>query len=133
LVQSGEHLLSTMDSELSDLLCRAFEKQGMRIVLGTGVHSAGRVNGKLQVTLKTGEVPDMALFATGRLVDTEGLGLDGAGVKLNPRGVVEVDNHFQTSIEGTYAADDVIGPSLASVSTEQGRVATCQHSINNYR
>jgi len=102
VVQSGEHLLSTMDSELADLLRRAFEKQGMRIVLGTGVHTTGRVNGELQVTLKTGEVlrPDMALFATGRLVDTEGLGLDSAGVKLNPRGVVEVDNHFQTSIDG---------------------------------
>jgi NAD(P) transhydrogenase len=77
VVNSGEHLLGTMDSELSDLLRRAFEKQGMRIVLGTGVHSAGRVNGELQVTLKTGEVlrPDMALFATGRLVDTKGLGL----------------------------------------------------------
>jgi NAD(P) transhydrogenase len=127
VVHSGEHLLGTMDSELSDLLWTAFNKQGMRIVLGTGVHTAGRVNGELQVTLKTGEVlrPDMALFATGRLVDTEGLGLDAAGVKLNPRGVVEVNNHFQTSIEGIYAAGDVIGPSLASVSTEQGRVAAC--------
>ena len=127
VVNSGEHLLGTMDSELSDLLRRAFEKQGMRIVLGTGVHTAGRVNDELQITLKTGEVlrPDMALFATGRLVDTKGLGLDAAGVKLNPRGVVEVDNHFQTSIEGVYAAGDVIGPSLASVSTEQGRVAAC--------
>ena len=127
VVHSGEHLLGTMDSELSDLLRRAFEKQGMRIVLRTGVHTASRVNGELQVTLKTGEVlrPDMALFATGRLVDTEGLGLDAAGVKLSPRGVVEVDNHFQTSIEGIYAAGDVIGPSLASVSTEQGRVAAC--------
>ena len=127
VVNSGEHLLGTMDSELSDLLRRAFEKQGMRIVLGTGVHTAGRVNGELQITLKTGEVlrPDMALFATGRLVDTKGLGLDSAGVKLNPRGVVEVDNQFQTSIEGVYAAGDVIGPSLASVSAEQGRVAAC--------
>ena len=90
-------------------------------MLGTEVHTAGRVNGELQVTLKTGEVlrPDLALFATGRLVNTEGLGLDGAGVKLNPRGMVEVDNHFQTSVEGVYAAGDVIGPSLASVSTER--------------
>jgi NAD(P) transhydrogenase len=127
VVQSGERLLSTMDSELSDLLRRAFEKQGMRIVLGTGVHTADRVNGELQVTLETGEVlqPGMALFATGRLANTEGLGLDAAGVKLNPRGVVEVDKFFQTSIEGVYAAGDVIGPSLASVSTEQGRVAAC--------
>jgi NAD(P) transhydrogenase len=116
-----------MDSELSDLLRKSFEKQGMRIMLGTGVDTAGRVNGELQVTLKTGEMlrPGMALIATGRLVSTEGLGLDAAGVKLNPRGLVEVDNHFQTSIEGVYAAGDVIGPSLASISAEQGRVAAC--------
>ena len=68
VVHSGEHLLGTMDSELSDLLRRAFEKHGMRILLGTGVDTAGRVSGQLQVTLKSGEVfrPDMALFATGR-------------------------------------------------------------------
>jgi NAD(P) transhydrogenase len=116
-----------MDSELSDLLRKSFEKQGMRIMLGTGVDTAGRVNGELQVTLKTGEMlrPGMALIATGRLVSTEGLGLDAAGVKSNPRGLVEVDNHFQTSIEGVYAAGDVIGPSLASISAEQGRVAAC--------
>ncbi|HYX72291.1 MAG TPA: FAD-dependent oxidoreductase [Nitrososphaera sp.] len=127
VVQSGQHLLSTMDSELSGLLHRVFENQGMRIVLGTGVRAASRVNGELQVTLETGEVlrPDIVLFATGRLVNTEGLGLDAAGVKLNSRGMVEVDNHFQTSVEGIYAAGDVIGPSLASVSMEQGRVAAC--------
>ena len=127
VVNSGEHLLGNMDSELSDLLRKTFEKQGMRIVLGTGVDTVDRVNGKLQTTLKTGEVlrPGIALIATGRLVSTEGLGLEAAGVKLNPRGMVEVDNHFQTSVEGVYAVGDVIGPSLASISAEQGRVAAC--------
>ena len=127
VVQSGEHLLSTMDSEMSRLLCKVFENQGMRIVLGTKVRGAGRVNGELQVTLETDEVlrPDIVLFATGRTVNTEGLGLDAAGVKLNTRGMIQVDSHFQTSVEGIYAAGDVIGPSLASVSMEQGRVAAC--------
>lgn len=127
MVQSGKLLLSAMDSELSRLLCRVFENQGMRIVLGTGVRAAGRVNGKLQVTLETDEVlhPDIVLFATGRKVNTEGLGLEAAGIKLGPRGIIEVDNHFQTNVEGVYAAGDVIGPSLASISMEQGRVAAC--------
>jgi NAD(P) transhydrogenase len=116
-----------MDIEMSRLLLRAFEKQGMRIVLGTGVRAAGRVNNELQVTLETDEVlrPDIVLFAAGRTVNTEGLGLDAAGVKLNARGIIQVDNHFQTSVEGIYASGDVIGPSLASVSMEQGRVAAC--------
>ena len=52
VVHSGEHLLGTMDSEMSDLLRRTFEKQGMRFVLGTGVQTAGRVNGELQVFAK---------------------------------------------------------------------------------
>ena len=56
VVHSGARLLGTMDSELSRLLCRVFENQGMRIVLGTGVRAAGRVDGKLQVTLETDEV-----------------------------------------------------------------------------
>jgi NAD(P) transhydrogenase len=127
VVQSGKLLLGTMDSELSRLLYRVFENQGMRIVLGTGVRTAGRVNGELQVTLETNEVlhPDIVLFATGRNVSTEGLGLEAAGIKLGRRGKIEVDNHFQTSVEGIYAAGDVIGPSLASISMEQGRVAAC--------
>ena len=127
LVHSGALLLGSMDSELSRLLCRVFENQGMRIALGTGVRTAGRVDGELQVTLETDEVlrPDIALFATGRTVNTEGLGLDAAGVGLNARGMIQVDSHFQTSAEGIYAAGDVIGPSLASVSTEQGRVVAC--------
>ena len=131
VVQSGEHLLSTMDSELSRLLCKVFENQGMKIVLGTKVRGAGRVDGELQVTLETDEVlrPDIVLFATGRTVNTEGLGLDAAGVKLNTRGMIQVDSHFQTSVEGIYAAGDVIGPSLASVSMEQGRVAAC-HALD---
>jgi dihydrolipoyl dehydrogenase len=69
--------------------------------------------------LKTGEIlrPDMVLVATGRLVNTEWLGLDPLGVKLNTRGVVEVDNHFQTSIEGIYAAGDVINGCSVIVAT----------------
>ena len=64
------------------MLRRAFEKQGMRIVLGR-VHTAGRVNGEPQITLKTGEVLAGHGAVCDRLVDTKGLGLDSAGVKLN--------------------------------------------------
>ena len=127
VIQSGEQLLNSMDSEMSNLLYKVFEKQGIKIMLGTRVRTAIRVDGELQVTLKNDEVlrPDIVLFATGRTVNTEDLGLDVVGVQLNPRGAVQVDSHFQTNVEGIYAAGDVIGPSLASVSMEQGRVAAC--------
>jgi NAD(P) transhydrogenase len=54
------------------------------------------------------------------------LGLEAAGVKVTPRGLIEVDNNLRTSAPNIYAAGDVIGPpALASTSMEQGRRAAC--------
>jgi NAD(P) transhydrogenase len=127
LVHTGDRLLRTMDSEMSRLLHQVFEGFGIRVLLGTSVRAAERVNGELIVSLETGEVlrPDIALFAAGRTVNVEGLGLEAASVKLNTSGAVAVDEQFQTSVEGIYAAGDLIGPSLSSISMEQGRVAAC--------
>ncbi len=127
LVHSGEHLLTNMDGELSQLATNVFKKMGMRLVLGARVSAIGRVNGELCVTLDNGEVlgTDIVLYAAGRSVNSDGLGLAEAGVKVNARGWVVVDEHFQTNVEGLYAAGDVIRPSLASISMEQGQLAAC--------
>src|SRR5205823_580497 len=61
-----------------------------------------------------------------RIGNTEGLGLETAGIALDQKGRIIVDAHFATTAAGVYAAGDVIGPpALASVSMEQGRVAAC--------
>jgi NAD(P) transhydrogenase len=101
---------------------------GIRLVMGRGVATIGRVDGALAVTLADGEVlrPDKVLFAAGRAGNTEGLGLAEAGIEVDPRGRILVDERYRTAAEGIYAAGDVIGPpALASVSAEQGRVAVC--------
>jgi NAD(P) transhydrogenase len=60
----------------------------------------------------------------GRDCNTEDLGLQALGVKLGPRGVIDVDQDFRTSVPSIFAAGDVVGPpGLASVSMEQGRTA----------
>src|SRR6266536_1493646 len=127
LVQPGDRLLREMDSEMSQLLCHVFENFGIHLLFGKRVCAAQRINNELNVTLETGEVlrPDIALFAAGRTVNTEGLGLEAAGVKLNARGAVAVSDKFETSVDEIYAAGDLIGPSLSSISMEQGRVAAC--------
>ena len=81
--------------------------------------------------MESGEIlrPETVLFAVGRSVNTDGLGLNEAGVNTNDNGEIVVDGDFQTSAEGIYAAGDVICPSLSSVSMEQGRVAAC-HAFN---
>lgn len=66
------------------------------------------------------------LCAAGRLANVKGLDIEKAGLELNDRGLISVNESLQTSVPSIYAAGDVIGPpSLASASMEQGRRASC--------
>jgi NAD(P) transhydrogenase len=128
LVDSGERLLSFFDGEISELLAHAFADMGMRLVLGGGRAAVARDDGGLNCSLTTGEEikTDKVLFASGRVGNVEGLGLEEAGVEVDARNRIVVDDQFRTTAESVYAAGDVIGPpALASVSMEQGRVAAC--------
>jgi NAD(P) transhydrogenase len=128
LLDAADRLIPFLDAEISMLLADTFTEMGMKVIVGSGVASIGRVDGELQVSLASGEVfrPEKVLFAAGRAGNTEGLGLEAVGVELDPRGRILVDSKFRTTAEGIYAAGDVIGPpALGSVSMEQGRVAAC--------
>jgi NAD(P) transhydrogenase len=128
LVDSGERLLSFLDAEISRLLAQAFSRMGMRLVLGGGRATLERHDSGITCTLAGGEEirTEKVLFASGRVGNTEGLGLEEAGVQVDARNRIVVDETFQTTAESIYAAGDVIGPpALASVSMEQGRVAAC--------
>jgi NAD(P) transhydrogenase len=128
LVDRGTCLMSMMDGELSDRMEELFKKWGMTILFGSTVESVAAKGGALEVNLSTGErlFPDTVLFAAGRVANTEGLGLETAGVALDSRGRIVVDGNFRTSVEGIYAAGDVLEPTLASIAMEQGRAAICQ-------
>ncbi len=66
----------------------------------------------------------MVLFCEYRRVASEKLNLDGIGIAVNKRGVIQVDGDYRTSSDNIFAAGDVIGsPALASTSFEQGRIA----------
>jgi NAD(P) transhydrogenase len=130
LVDTAHQLLPFMDREVSDLLAESFAKMGMRVLLDSGPATADRVDGILRVGLENGDVlvlhPDKVLMAVGRAGNTEGLDLEAAGVQLDPRGRIVVDEKYRTTAPWVWAAGDVIGaPALASVSMEQGRVAAC--------
>jgi NAD(P) transhydrogenase len=67
---------------------------------------------------------DIALVAAGRQSNVQDLGLEGIGVKVGERGLILVNEHYQTNVSNVYAAGDVIGfPALAATSMEQARVA----------
>src|SRR5258707_8744003 len=71
-------------------------------------------------------VADCVLYSIGRSGATEDMGLEEAGVRMNSRGFILVDDKFRTTVPSIFAAGDVIGfPALASTSMEQARVAMC--------
>ena len=128
LVDRGPRLLPLLDRELSEALADSLRRSGARLILGGRVESVERDCQGLLVRVD-GEVfrPDVVLHAVGRTGNVEGLGLSEAGVEVDGRGRVRVDEGFRTTSPGIYAAGDVIGPpGLASVSMEQARVAMCR-------
>ncbi|HEX2053061.1 MAG TPA: Si-specific NAD(P)(+) transhydrogenase [Actinomycetota bacterium] len=126
LIDGAPRLLPFLDAEMSDLLAETFEKEGMRVLLNAGRAQVRRDEQGIRVDLPSGQTlrPEQVLMAAGRAGNTEGLGLEEAGIEVDERKRIRVDAQYRTTAEGIYAAGDVIGPpALASVSMEQGRVA----------
>jgi NAD(P) transhydrogenase len=123
----GSRLIPAMDGELSGWMEDLFRRWGVAIYLGSTVESIEARNDALHVKLSTRQMlyPDTALFAAGRTANTEGLGLEAIGISRDSRGRIVVDRNFRTTVEGIYAAGDVVGPTLASIAMEQGRAAVC--------
>jgi NAD(P) transhydrogenase len=129
IVNNRERLLAHLDHDVSDTLRQEFTRQlGIQSILGVDVTGIEVRDGLGHVTLADGTtmVAECVLHCGGREGTTRELGLEHAGVAVNPRGFIQVDEHFRTSITHIYAAGDVIGfPALASTSMEQARVAIC--------
>ncbi|MCF3639989.1 dihydrolipoyl dehydrogenase [Rhizobium sp. TRM95111] len=128
VVEYLDTILGGMDGEVSKQFQRMLVKQGMEFKLGakvTGVEKAGSGARVTFEPVKGGDATaidaDVVLIATGRKPYTEGLGLAEAGVALDSRGRVEIDNHFRTNVEGIYALGDVVrGPMLAHKAEDEG-------------
>ena len=126
LVESRNRLLSFVDGEIVERMQRHLERLGLRFILNTRVNQLRVHEDHVDMTLQTGERLDceIALYAAGRQSNVEGLGLEAVGVTLGNRGLILVNEKYQTSVPNIYAAGDVIGfPALASTSMEQARVA----------
>ena len=128
VVEFLDRILPGMDGEVAKQFQRLLEKQGFAFKLGakvTGIDASGAAL-KAQVEPAAGGAAetleaDVVLVAIGRAPHTEGLGLKEAGVALDNRGRVEIDNHFATNVKGIYAIGDVVrGPMLAHKAEDEG-------------
>jgi NAD(P) transhydrogenase len=133
LIDGRTSLLPNIDREIVRILLGEFQNRlGITMHLGQDVASIERCDQQASLLLKDGEcmVFDNVLYAAGRSSNVEGLNLDGIGVATAARGLITVNENYQTSVPNIYAAGDVIGfPALASTSMEQARVAMV-HAFN---
>lgn len=132
LVESSTRVLRFVDSEIAERLQMKLRLLGLRFVFNDRLSRIQILKDDVQLELKSGEVLDseIALIAAGRQSNVQGMGLEEAGIQLGDRGLILVNEKYQTSIPNIYAAGDVIGfPALSSVSMEQARVAMV-HAFN---
>jgi NAD(P) transhydrogenase len=128
LVDGRDTLLPFLDAEISERLRERFAALGMQFWFNERPMKVENSSSGARLTMKSGRVleTEAALFAAGRRAAVDGLELQKAGLSINDRGYIPVDEHYRTSVPNIYAAGDVIGfPALASTSMEQGRVAAC--------
>ncbi|MDA8769122.1 dihydrolipoyl dehydrogenase [Winogradskyella sp.] len=127
VIEYQDRILPTMDAGLSKELNKVFKKAKCKMQISHKVQSVERKGDEVIVKAenKKGEVVefkgDYCLVSVGRRPYTDGLNAEAAGVKINDRGQVEVNEHLQTSASNIYAIGDVIkGAMLAHKAEEEG-------------
>ena len=128
LVDGRHRLLEFLDSEIVEALIYHMRTTGVTLRLGEVVERVECPGDRHVVAYLASQKElhaETLLYAAGREGNTATLNLAAAGLAADPRGRLAVDESYRTAVPHIYAAGDVIGfPSLASVSMEQGRVAS---------
>lgn len=127
LLDKASEPLGFLDAPLRAGFLDAFQSMGGRYRAAAEVTGA-RFDGfsQVEVSLADGDTltADIVFAAFGRIANLDGIGLDRVKLRVSSRGHVEVNERFETSIPGIYAAGDAIGPpALACAAADQGRRA----------
>lgn len=134
LIVRGTQLLSDEDEEVAKALLRVFKKRNINVMTSAAVRHAVIGDGGVELVIKGEEevqmTCDIVLCATGRIPYTEGLSLENAGVGLDDKGFIEVNETFQTSKNHIYAVGDCINtPAYAHTAYTEAHIAA--HNLIN--
>jgi len=140
MVEMKNRPLATEDEEISSLIQREMNKRGIKLHLGVRVEKVSVESAQVVVILSDGQpiAVERVLVSIGRGMNTEGLGLEEAGVLLGKRGEILVDDRMETPAPGVYAIGDAVGKiMLAHVASAEAKVAAANavteggsHSMN---
>jgi len=127
VVEALDRIVPTMDEEIAKEFMKSLKKQGLEFKLSHKVISTKAGKSGVEVSMESSdkkqisEKYDVVLMSVGRKPNTEGLNLEGVGIKLNEKKAVEINNQFKTNIENIFAIGDVVpGPMLAHKAEEEG-------------
>jgi len=132
LVEFMPEILPREDEEVCKQMARSFKKQGITVMTESSVESVDTSGAGCKVSIKTKKGMetidcDIVLSATGITPNTENLGLEELGIKIE-KGIVVTDDYYRTNVEGIYAIGDIVkGPALAHVASAEG--ITCVENI----
>jgi len=136
LVEGRDRLLTFLDDEIVAALKERMTALGIEFRMLDTVQRVEPLASGYRLALQSGAAfeAETILVASGRSGNTEGLGLEAAGLAAAKRGLLEVDGAYRTRVPHIYAAGDVIGfPALASTSMEQARLAMCDAFQLSYK
>lgn len=117
LIEALPRILPIEDKESSDTLARIYKKRKISVLAGANVKKAKVTDKKVTLEVEadgkteTVEV-EQVLMAAGRALNTEDLGLEGAGIQLDDRGFIKHDENLKTTTDGVYVIGDIAGPPM---------------------
>ena len=114
IVEKAPWLIGREDRDVSAAVEQILVKEGVEIRTSANCISAARRDGRIVVSLDCGDGAPLAegshvLFATGRVPNTDDLGLDKAGLRVDARGFIPVSDELETEVHGIYALGDCNG------------------------
>lgn len=126
VLEAMPDFLAAADQDVAKEALKLFTKQGLKINLGVkiGEVKTGKKGVTIAWTDKDGAEQkldaDRLIVSVGRVPNTDGLNAEAVGLKLNERGMIEVDDHCRTNLPGVWAVGDVVrGPMLAHKAMEE--------------
>jgi pyruvate/2-oxoglutarate dehydrogenase complex dihydrolipoamide dehydrogenase (E3) component len=129
IIQRSAHLLSREDTDVADEVANILRQDGVEILLETSTsHVAQNAHGDIELTVRTpgGErtlTGSHFLVATGRVPNTDWLNLAATGVKIDKRGLIQVNERLETNVAGIYALGDIKGgPAFTHISYDDFRI-----------
>lgn len=128
IVQRGEQLLVREDADVAEEVAKILREDGIELLLKTDALRAAQIDGQVELTVKTSTeertlTGSHLLVAAGRIPNTDQLNLSAAGINMDKKGFVQVNERLETNVPGIYALGDVKGgPAFTHISFDDFRI-----------